>query len=140
MENKPVYNSLMKIKIYYEDTDAGGVVYYANYLKYFERARTEYLMERGVNVSTLAGEGVKFVIIRTEIDYCSPAVLGDMLRITTKADNIGGASFWVNYLVEREKDNKLIVEGKTKVACINGEYKLIRIPKEIINKLELKKN
>lgn len=129
----------MNIKIYYEDTDAGGVVYYANYLKYFERARTEYLMERGVNVSELAGQGIKFVIVRTEIDYRNPAVLNDMIKISAVIDNLGGASFWVNYTVEREKDSKIIVEGKTKVACINSEHKLIRIPKEIISKLESNK-
>ncbi|WP_455244354.1 YbgC/FadM family acyl-CoA thioesterase, partial [Petrachloros mirabilis] len=66
----------MDVKIYYEDTDCGGVVYYANYLKYFERARTHYLEERGLSVARLLEEGRAFVVVRAELDYRTPARYG----------------------------------------------------------------
>ncbi|HSV90356.1 MAG TPA: hotdog domain-containing protein, partial [Nitrospiraceae bacterium] len=63
----------MDIRIYYEDTDCGGMVYYGNYLKYFERARTQYLEERGLSVAELMKEGTMFVVVHAEVDYRSPA-------------------------------------------------------------------
>ena len=70
----------MEVRIYYEDTDCGGVVYYGNYLKYFERARTQYLEERGLSVAELMKEGTVFVVVHAEVDYRSPARYGDRLR------------------------------------------------------------
>jgi acyl-CoA thioester hydrolase len=69
-------NHFMAVKIYYEDTDCGGVVYYANYLRYMERARTEYLANRGYSVKNLMDEGTIFMVLRAEIDYRAPAVRG----------------------------------------------------------------
>ena len=69
----------MEIRIYYEDTDCGGVVYYANYLKYFERARTQYLEERGLSVAELRDGGTQFMVVHAELDYRSPARYGDTL-------------------------------------------------------------
>ncbi len=66
----------MEIRIYYEDTDCGGVVYYANYLKYFERARTDYLEQRGLSVAQLMKEGTVFMVVHAEINYKSPARYG----------------------------------------------------------------
>ena len=73
----------MDIRIYYEDTDCGGGVYYGNYLKYFERARTQYLEERGLSVAGLMKEGTVFVVVHAEVDYRSPARYGDRLIIET---------------------------------------------------------
>jgi acyl-CoA thioester hydrolase len=81
----------MEIKIYYEDTDCGGVVYYANYLKYFERARTHYLEERGLSVAGLMKEGTVFVVVHAEVDYRSPARYGDWLVIETVVSENGRA-------------------------------------------------
>ena len=72
-------NHVMDVKIYYEDTDCGGVVYYANYLRYMERARTEYLASRGYAVKKLMDEGTIFMVLRVEIDYRSPARYGDTI-------------------------------------------------------------
>ncbi len=74
----------MEIKIYYEDTDCGGVVYYANYLKYMERGRTEFLAERGVSVKGLMDEGTIFVVTRAELDYKSSARYGDTIVMETR--------------------------------------------------------
>ena len=74
----------MKVRIYYHDTDCGGVVYYANYLKYLEEARSEYLEMRGLIVKEMLAQGIGFVVARQEIDYKSPAFYGDTLEVKTR--------------------------------------------------------
>ena len=71
----------MDIRIYYEDTDCGGVVYYANYLKYFERARTDFLEQRGLSVAGILKQGTQFMVVRAEVNYRSPARYGETLII-----------------------------------------------------------
>lgn len=73
-----------KIKVYYEDTDAGGVVYYGNYLRYMERARTEFLMDSGINVAEFHDAGYFFVVTHVDIKYKRPAKLGDIIEVTTE--------------------------------------------------------
>ncbi|OQW98639.1 MAG: acyl-CoA thioesterase, partial [Elusimicrobia bacterium A5] len=74
----------MEIKIYYQDTDCGGVVYYANYLTYFERARTEWMTDKGISVKNLAEQGTLFVVSHAEADYKSPAKYGETIIIQTQ--------------------------------------------------------
>ncbi len=130
-------NHKIEIKIYYEDTDAGGVVYYANYLKYFERARTEFLESLGVKISQLAKEGINFVVVKTEIDYISAAKLGDILEIEIKLKELKNISLVFEYHVFRKEDKKLIAKGFTKLACVDNSIKLKRIPDELFNKLNI---
>jgi len=80
----------MQIRVYYEDTDAAGVVYHSNYLNYCERARTEYLRERGYSVAELAASGTVFPVARMEIDFKAPARHDDLLRIVTVPLRVGG--------------------------------------------------
>ncbi|MFH1640541.1 MAG: YbgC/FadM family acyl-CoA thioesterase, partial [Candidatus Omnitrophota bacterium] len=80
----------MKVRIYYHHTDSGGVVYYANYLKFLEEARTEYLEERGISVKELSEKGILFVVARQEIDYKYPAFYGDTLSVKTLLTEISG--------------------------------------------------
>ena len=81
------------IRVYYEDTDAGGVVFYANYLKFFERARTEWLRAAGINQSSLANDpGIVFVVAHTAVDYRFPARLDNRLRISVRVEKFGRAS------------------------------------------------
>ena len=127
---------MYELKGYYEDTDAGGVVYYANYLKYFERARTEYFAERGLVVSELAQKGIHFVVVRVEEDLRSPAVLGDIIQVETALGEFGNASLWVNYVVKRKADGKVLVEGRSKLACINDDFRVMKIPQELRDKLK----
>ena len=77
------------MKVYYEDTDAGGVVYYANYLRFMERARTEYLAELGVSVSELHDQGRLLVVTHVDISYRHPARLGENLEVTTEVEDAG---------------------------------------------------
>ena len=127
---------MLEIKIYYEDTDAGGVVYYANYLRYFERARTEYLKECGLNIKELLHKGILFIVVRTEVDYKSPAELYDTIQVETRISEISKASFWIDYIIIRKRDGKTIVTGRTKMACISKDRKLLKIPMDIIEKLK----
>lgn len=129
-------NKIFLVKIYYEDTDAGGVVYYANYLKYFERARTEFLESLGIRVSDYAKRGLKFVVVKAEVDYISAAKLGDVLEIETEISELKKVSLSFRYKVKKEIDKKLIVEGTTKLACVDNNLKPIKIPDEICYKIK----
>ncbi|MEI8356153.1 MAG: YbgC/FadM family acyl-CoA thioesterase, partial [Deltaproteobacteria bacterium] len=91
----------MQVRVYYEDTDAGGVVYHSNYLNYFERGRTEYLRERGLSVADMARRGYVFPVVHLEIDYRSPALHDDLLKIETEVLEIGKTSFVIGQQVIR---------------------------------------
>lgn len=117
-------------RVYYEDTDAGGVVYYANYLKFAERARTEMLRSCGINQSKLAEKkGVYFVVRHAEIDFKKSARLDDQLEIDTKITGINGAS------ITMEQDIKcgrqILVAVRTTIACVNNSFRPVRITSEL---------
>ena len=120
-----------EVKVYYEDTDCGGVVYYANYLRYFERGRTEHLESHGISLPDYQKRGVVFTVVNAGIEYKSPAVYGDILSVTTSIEKIKGASFVVNYEIKRKSDGKLLITGSTKMACVDASIKPIMIPGEI---------
>lgn len=126
----------MEIKIYYEDTDCGGVVYYANYLKYFERARTQYLEERGVSVASLIKEGTVFVVVHAEVDYRSPARYGDILVIDTVVSETSPASFTCAHVVKERGSGRVIVEGSARLAATDGNGKVKRLDKTVVAALE----
>lgn len=110
--------SRMDIRVYYEDTDAGGVMYYANYLKFFERGRTEWLRLLGVNQSELsATEHRLFVVKKVEIQYRKPARLDDLLEIHSKITRTGGASITFDQVAMRNKE--LLCESTTQVCCVD---------------------
>jgi acyl-CoA thioester hydrolase len=106
------------IRVYYEDTDAGGIVFYANYLKYFERARTEWLRACGVDQSRLAGnDGVVFVVKRTVLDYHAPARLDDVVTVASRIERLGRAS--VEFVQEAWRDDVLLATGEIRVGCVD---------------------
>lgn len=117
-------NFTWNIRVYYEDTDAGGIVFYANYLKFFERARTEWLRAAGVNQQDLTEtHGVIFVVKRTTVDYHSPAQLDDELKVTVTVRRLGRAS--VEFIQEAwridGKQETLLATGDIKVGCIDAQ-------------------
>ncbi len=122
---------MYKVKIYYKDTDAGGVVYYANYLRFFEAARTEFLLERGIDLSTWIERGIHFVVIHTELDYLSSARYGDVLQVETECTSVSGVRLDLINRAVREKDGETMVNGLTRLACIKEKGKPCRIPEEI---------
>jgi acyl-CoA thioester hydrolase len=122
----------MEIKIYYEDTDCGGVVYYGNYLKYFERARTEYLEERGLSVAGLMTEGTVFVVVHAEVDYRSPARYGDWLVVETVVSGMTAASFTFSHVIRERESRRVVVEGSARLAATDGNGKVKRLDKAMV--------
>ncbi len=128
----------MDVRIYYEDTDAAGVVYHANYIKYLERARTEFFRSNGFLVAELASEGFIFPVIRLELDFKSPAHHDDLLSVETIPLKISGASFMLRQKIVRSADGVLLFEGLVTLACVNTGLKARRIPVAIRRMLESK--
>ena len=126
----------MDIRIYYEDTDCGGVVYYGNYLKYFERARTEYLEERGLSVAGLMKEGTVFVVVHAEVDYRSPARYGETLVIETVVSGMTAASFTFSHVIRERESRRVVVEGSARLAAVDGNGKVKRLDKAMIAALQ----
>lgn len=118
------------VRVYYEDTDLAGVVYYANYLKFIERGRTEALRALGVDQAALKRDrGLVFVVRRVEVEYLVPAVFDDVLEVTTALEKMGGAAFWMAQQVRR--DGMVLVEARVRVACMNAEGRAERIPGDL---------
>ncbi len=127
---------LFPVRVYYEDTDAGGIVYYANYLKFAERARTEYLRYLGkCQKEDLEGEEkTGWVVRHCEIDYLKPAVLEDELMVTCKITNIGGVTAIMHQEILR--GNEVLVVIDVKVAHLSlATKKPVRIPKDLLSRM-----
>ena len=123
-----------KVKVYYEDTDSGGVVYYSNYLKFLERARTEMINSFGLSNKKLLEEHKTLVIVRScNIDYLSPSKLEDTLQIYSSIESFNKASFVI--IQNIKKDDNLIVKAKLKLVTVNQEGKPIKIPSILEKKL-----
>ncbi len=115
------------LRVYYEDTDAGGIVYYANYLKFAERARTEMLRGLGVESSTLMGvDGVALAVRRCEADYIRPARLDDALTVKTQVARVGGASVELLQTVRRGSEE--LVRLDLKLGCMSMDGRPARLP------------
>ena len=109
------------VRVYWEDTDAGGVVYYANYLKFMERDRTEWLRSLGVSQSSLERErGVLFMVLHVEVDYRSPARLDDELIVSCRAAPDGRTSAIFEQAIHRA-DGELLIEGRVRVVCVDAK-------------------
>ncbi len=121
----------LPIRVYYEDTDAGGIVYNANYLKFAERGRTEFLRDTGFQSSILhENHGAIFVVRHVEIDYLKPAYLDDMLDLRTSVLTLKNSSFTM--LQQVYKDNELIADMRVVIVCVSvDEYRAIRIPQDV---------
>lgn len=121
-------------RIYWEDTDGGGIVYYANYLKFCERARTEFLRSVGVEQKKLGDEKNLFFVVRKfSGDLKSPAKLDDLIEVRTEVKELGGASIIMQQQIFL--DDKEIFSGEFLIAAVSKELKPARIPEEIKLKL-----
>jgi acyl-CoA thioester hydrolase len=120
-------NFFHKLKVYYEDTDAGGVVYYANYLKFLERARTEALVTLGFNNKKLLEDFGSLIIVKScNIEYKIPSRLEDELTIRSFVKSVTKTSFIMNQFISRGKD--VIAEAKVHLVFVNTDGKLMKIP------------
>lgn len=127
----------MEVRIYYEDTDCGGVVYYANYLKYFERARTHCLEEHGLSVSELIHEGTEFRVTKAELAYRSAAVHGETLLIETTVSTSRRASIIFSHVIRERSSQRLVVEGSATLVTVDSHGKIKRIPPPILEALNI---
>ena len=126
----------MQIRVYYEDTDCGGVVYYANFLRYFERARTEFLRDCGFEVAAYAAAGLLFVVSHAEISYQAPARYNDLLDIETTVVDITRTSLTFAHVVRRSGDERVIVEGAARLVCVDERGKPRRLPEDLTKMLQ----
>lgn len=121
---------LLPIRVYYEDTDAGGVVYYANYLRFMERARTEWLRALGHEQRALMDEGIAFAARSVTAEYLKPARLDDELTVVSTIESLGRAQIVFAQRVERATE--LLVDAKIRIACFDPvRGKAMAMPKEI---------
>ena len=123
------------IRVYWEDTDAGGIVFYANYLKFFERARTEWLRSLGIGQHQLrVATGGMFVVSETHVKYLQSAKLDDLLRITAQLQTSGRASLTIAQQAWRDK--QLLCEGTIRIGWVHAEdLKPARIPSLVLERL-----
>jgi acyl-CoA thioester hydrolase len=123
-------------RIYFEDTDAGGIVYYANYLRYLEQGRTEFLRARGLSVRALHEQGYLIPVMRLEIDYIVPAILDDLIRVETTVQEITNATCTLGQQVVRVSDGEMLVDAKVTLACLGPGKKARRLPRELAQALK----
>ena len=128
-------NFFHKLKVYYEDTDSGGVVYYANYLKYLERARTEALFSIKYSNKKILDTFKLLIIVKScNIEYKKSAHLEDELTVRSFVKSITKTSFFMNQIISRE--DEIIVEAQVHLVFINKESKPVKIPEEIYSKFK----
>ena len=128
-------------RVYWEDTDAGSIVYYANYLKFFERARSEWLRQLGVEQGTLlATEGCMFVVSEVQTKFHSPARIDDLLQVTVRIQKLGHASIQLHqsaYIQSQNSDaitSTLVCEGSVRLACVQqSSMRPVPIPQSIVS-------
>jgi len=121
----------MDVRIYYEDTDAGGVVYHSRYINFLERARTEFLRQHGQSVAALHDQGVIFPVVGIDVKFRSPARLDDLLEVTTRIAQVKNRSFVAHQQVKRKADDKLLVDAHVALACVGEGMKARSIPQEL---------
>jgi acyl-CoA thioester hydrolase len=124
---------LWPVRVYYEDTDSGGVVYYANYLKFMERARTEWLRQFGFEQDELIhNEGVIFAVRSVQVDYLLPARFNDELSVSAKLIEQGRASLTIEQKISRVADSSLLCKGSVKIVSLRPDsFKPCAIPDQI---------
>ena len=123
-------NFFHKVKVYYEDTDSGGVVYYANYLKFLERARTEALFSIGYSNKKIKDDFSSLIIVKAcNIEYKKSSYLEDELTIRSFVKSITKTSFFMNQIVTKTDD--IIVEAQVHLVFVNADGKPVKIPDEI---------
>ncbi|AIF98416.1 MAG TPA: tol-pal system-associated acyl-CoA thioesterase [Alteromonas australica] len=124
-----------QVRVYYEDTDAGGIVYYANYLKFMERARTEWLRSLGFEQDTLMEQSVAFVVKRVEMHNYAPARFNELLSIDSQVVELKGASMTFKQTI-KNKQETILVTAEVLVACVNlDSMKPRRLPRTLLGEI-----
>lgn len=121
---------LSRIRVYIEDTDLMGIVYHANYLCFFERARTEMFRDTGLSLTMMAKHGTHFAIHEVKLRFHAPARMDDLLTISTSCENIRASSLVFNQMIHNESKT-LLCDATIQVVCVNNDLKPKRLPKEL---------
>ncbi|HOI42139.1 MAG TPA: acyl-CoA thioesterase [Elusimicrobiales bacterium] len=124
----------MKRRVYYHDTDCAGVVYYGNYLKFLEEARTEYMEERGLSVKALLDSGFGFVVKRQEIDYKHPARYGDTVEIATRVTEVTPFRARFEYDLKNQ-EGRLLANAVTDMVCVGPDLRMREMTPELSGRL-----
>lgn len=127
-----------RVRTYWEDTDAGGIVYYANYLKFMERARSEWLRAIGIEQSALREEhGLMFVVVSAQSDFQRPARYGDLLQVTCEVEKSTRASLTFKQDIFRDDaEHELLVTGRVRVACVDAaKFRPRALPDQILQEM-----
>ena len=117
---------IFPIRVYYEDTDMAGIVYYANYLRYIERARSDWVREAGVDQNAMRADGVVFVVSRVEADYLKPARFDDALRVETSLERLSRVRMVFRQKVLRGED--LLFDSRVTATCMDANGRVVRLP------------
>ena len=125
----------MEKRIYYHDTDAGGVVYYGRYLNYLEEARTEFLDKRGLSVKDFHDQGYLYAVRKCTITYKSPARYGDIVLCDAKLKEITAAQLIFTQTIKHKKDQRMMVEAEVSLVCLTKDFKPTAIPEDLKKKL-----
>lgn len=122
------------IRVYFEDTDAGGIVYYANYLRFAERARSEILRAADLDHGRISREfGIAIVVRHCAVDFIAPARLDDILEVRSRIATIGKASFSIRQEIFRSEE--LLARADVRLACVDGQLRPARLPQPLIDAL-----
>ena len=120
-------------RVIYGDTDQMGVVYYANYLRWFEQGRSEFLRQIGLPYPVIEQQGIHFPVVEVACRYTHSARYDDVIRIATELTNLGRASLSFNYRIARASDGCLLATGTSKHACIDHSGRVARIPEILLD-------
>ncbi len=121
----------MEKRIFFYDTDAGGVVYYGNYLQYLEEARTEFLEKKGLSVAMFKERGFLYAVRKVCINYKSPARYGDVLECTAELIKITAAQILFSQKIIQKNTGMLVVEAEVALACLNQDFRATQIPEDL---------
>jgi len=125
----------MEKRIFYHDTDAGGIVYYGQYLCYLEEARTEFLEQRGLSVELFKERGFLYVVRQCNVSYRSPARYGDRILCDATLKKMGASQLIFDQTIKDKKDGRLMVEAEVSLVCLNTEFKPTPIPDDLRERL-----
>ncbi len=127
--------NVTSLRVIYGDTDQMGVVYYANYLRWFEKGRSEFLRQIGLPYASIEQQGFHFPVIEVTCRYTQAAHYDDIIRIETAVAEIGRARLTFNYRIARESDDALLAVGTTRHACVSRSGRPVRMPKALVDAL-----
>jgi acyl-CoA thioester hydrolase len=125
----------MEKRIFFHDTDAGGIVYYGNYLKYLEEARTEFLETKGLSVAQFHERGLLYAVRKCTIIYRSPARYGETLLCNAALQRITAAQLIFDQKIHEKESGRLVVEAEVTLACLDQNFKPTPVPEDLKNRL-----